>query len=94
MDRQRGAHMRIKLPENLKNVHAPKPTYPVGAIVMVAGAGGGLSGPGGSLMSFHAYLCVCSETHFTPQKSRIWQLFSTSFGGSRGKSIQSKISVS
>ena len=38
--------MRIRLPQNLKNADAPNPTYPRGAIVMVAGAGGGFSGPG------------------------------------------------
>ncbi|GAU95951.1 hypothetical protein RvY_07467 [Ramazzottius varieornatus] len=39
--------MRIRLPVNLKNPDAPAPTYPRGAILMVAGAGGGFTGPAG-----------------------------------------------
>ncbi|XP_055351748.1 uncharacterized protein YfhR-like [Paramacrobiotus metropolitanus] len=40
-----GPARRITLPENLKIPNSTAPTYPVGAVVMVAGAGGGLHGP-------------------------------------------------
>ncbi|CAF1030743.1 unnamed protein product, partial [Didymodactylos carnosus] len=81
MSSQRQAQLRVKLPENLKqNQLELSCNYPIGAVIMVAGAGGGMTGPGAVVISagsmrdvVRGIATVASQTAGTDSVSHLGQ---------------------